>query len=96
MGLPARREYNTNILVPTSVHIPAPLLQAVDSHAKRLGVSRNRVIVGALERELARETAWSPGFFEALSPLARGDAEALDGMLATIRARRSSKAAPRL
>jgi hypothetical protein len=56
-----------NILVPTSVHIPKPLLVAVDRRARALKISRNRLIVQALERELAGGSDWSPGFFERLA-----------------------------
>jgi hypothetical protein len=82
--------------VPTSVHIPAALLDALDRHARRLGVSRNRVIVRALERELERGTGWSPGFFDALEAANPQDAGAVTQMLGDIRARRTSKAAPKL
>ena len=82
--------------MPTSVHIPAPLLEALDRHARRLGVSRNRVIVRALEREIATGTGWSPGFFAALADVEPGDAEAFDAAMAHVRKRRTSKAAPRL
>jgi predicted transcriptional regulator len=80
----------------TSVHIPKPLLEAVDRRARRLKLSRNRFIVKVLEKELERETHWSPGFFEKLADVAPGDAEAIDVMLAAIRKARTRKAAPPL
>ena len=36
----------------TSIHIPKPLLAAVDRKARTLKISRNRLIVRALEKEL--------------------------------------------
>jgi metal-responsive CopG/Arc/MetJ family transcriptional regulator len=36
--------------MPTTVHIPPTLLKSVDRRAKALGVSRNRIIVRALEQ----------------------------------------------
>lgn len=89
-------EYVTNILVPTSVHLPPSLLEALDRHARRLGVSRNRVIVRALERELAADTGWSEGFFDALASGDREERELADDMLREVTSRRTSKAAPKL
>lgn len=82
--------------MPTSIHIPEPLLAAVDEHARQLKMSRNRFIVRALEREVAGETTWSPGFFERLADVAPGDAAAVDEMEQAIRAARTGKPAPRL
>lgn len=82
--------------MPTSVHIPPRLLEALDRRAKRLGVSRNRLIVTALEHELARSTTWSPGFFEKLAAAGPRDAAALDEMMEAIRARRTRKGPPPL
>ena len=81
--------------MPTSVHIPRPLLEAVDKRARALRLSRNRLIVNALEKELRAATEWSPGFFERLA----ADDEvsrAVDDLLATVRAARRSKDPPRL
>lgn len=82
--------------MPTSVHIPKPLLEAVDRRARALKISRNRLIVKALERELGGETGWSPGFFDRLRAVDDGTAEAADELLAIVRAGRRSKAPPRL
>lgn len=79
----------------TSVHIPRPLLDAADRRARNLGVSRNRLIVRALERELAGGGDWSPSFFERLSATNAEIGHAADELLATIVAGRRSKA-PRL
>jgi predicted transcriptional regulator len=75
----------------TSVHIPRPLLAALDRRAKTLKVSRNRVIVEALERELTRGSQWSPGFFAELEAPQSGVAAAADEMLTAIRKHRVSK-----
>ena len=53
--------------MPTSLHLPKRLLEALDGRARRLGISRNRLIVGLLDRELGRETDWSPGFIQRLT-----------------------------
>jgi hypothetical protein len=52
--------------VPTTIHIPEPLLAEVDKRAKTLNLSRNRFIVDALQKALAAEPPWSPGFLDAL------------------------------
>jgi hypothetical protein len=67
------------------------LLDAVDRRARALRMSRNRLIVKALERELAEEAGWSAGFFEQLSPVDEATAGAVDEMLAAVRAGRRSK-----
>jgi len=82
--------------MPTSVHIPGPLLAAVDRRAKALKVSRNRVIVRALERELTAGTQWSPGFFSELEAPERGIGAAADEMLKAISKQRRSKKPVRL
>jgi predicted transcriptional regulator len=80
----------------TSVHIPKTLLEAVDRRAQALRISRNRLIVRALERELRGESGWSAGFFESLAAADQATADAADEMIAAIRAGRSSKKALRL
>lgn len=82
--------------MPTSIHIPKPLLAAVDRRAKALRISRNRLILKALERELTQGSDWSPGFFEQLSEVDEKTAAAVDEMLVTIRRTRRSKAPRRL
>jgi hypothetical protein len=76
----------------TSVHIPKPLLDAVDRKARALGLSRNRLVVRALEREVEAGLDWSPGFFDRLTPVDKATASAVDDMLTAIRASRRSKA----
>jgi hypothetical protein len=46
--------------VPTSVRIPKALLRAVDQRAGALKVSRNKLIVQSLEREVATGADWPP------------------------------------
>lgn len=75
----------------TSVHIPKPLLEAVDRRARALKISRNRLIVNALEREVAGRSGWSEGFFERLGEVDEATGLAAAEMLATIRASRRSK-----
>ncbi len=81
--------------MPTTVHIPKPLLTAVDRRARALRVSRNRLIIAALEREV-RGGDWSPGFFERLAKPDPRVASAVDEALAAIVAGRRSKAPPSL
>jgi hypothetical protein len=75
----------------TSVHIPKPLLEAVDRKARALKMSRDRLIVKALERELAPGADWSPGFFERLASVDSETVEAVDELLASVRKARTSK-----
>lgn len=77
--------------MPTSVHIPRQLLEAVDRKARAIGVSRNRLIVRALERELAPDAGWTPGFFDALSHVAAETARDVDALRDQIRKARRSK-----
>jgi hypothetical protein len=84
-----RHEYVNNILMPTSVHLPKPLLAAVDRRAKQLRISRNRLIVQVLERELQRD--WSPGFFDKLAGVDAETAEAFGHSMAAVTAARRSK-----
>ena len=77
--------------MPTTVHIPNRILANADRKARALGISRNRLIVRALERELADQSSWSPGFLEALRHVDAELTEAADEMLKDIRQRRRSK-----
>lgn len=78
----------------TTVHIPAKVLSAAQRRAKALGISRNRLIVQALERELERPSTWSPGFLETLRDVGPEDRAAVDDMVSEIRRRRRSKKPP--
>jgi metal-responsive CopG/Arc/MetJ family transcriptional regulator len=82
--------------MPTSVYLPKPLLDAVDKRARAMKVSRNRLIVRALERELSDDRDWSPHFFQRLEQTSAASATAVEQMLIHIRQSRRSKSAPRL
>lgn len=82
--------------MPTSVHIPKPLLEAVDRRARALRVSRNQLIIRALEREMTQGSEWSPGFFEELGAIDAKTSEAVDEMMEAVRAGRRSKPPRRL
>ena len=82
--------------MPTSVHIPKPLLVAVDRRARALKISRNRLIVQALEREVTEGSNWSPDFFGRLESTEADIEEAADEMLEAIRTQRRSKKPVRL
>lgn len=79
----------------TSVHIPKPLLAAVDRKARTLRISRNRLIIQALEHEV-EERGWSPGFFDQM----RGDDPATNEdfrrSMDVVAANRKSKRSPPL
>lgn len=77
--------------MPTTVHIPAVLLDEVDRRARALSVSRNRLIVRALEREVRSPAGWSPEFFDRLRDVDADTGAAVDDMLAVIRKGRRSK-----
>jgi hypothetical protein len=80
----------------TSIHIPKPLLEAMDRKARALKISRNRLIVRALERELKPGADWSPGFFQQLGTVDAETALAVDELLASVRQARKSKPPRRL
>jgi predicted transcriptional regulator len=82
--------------MPTSVHIPKLLLVAVDRRARALKVSRNRLIVQALEREVTEGSNWSPDFFSRLESAEPGVEVAAEEMLKAIHSQRRSKKPVRL
>lgn len=82
--------------MPTSIHIPRPLLDEVDRRARRLKMSRNRFIVRALEKEVSHERQWSPRFFEALAEVTPDDASAVDEMARSLAKHRTRKGPPKL
>ncbi len=82
----------TTIFMPTTVHIPDPLLKSVDRRAKALGISRNRLVVRALEQAVSVRSDWAPEF---LQQLRHGDPEtstAVDELLSAVTQARRSKA----
>lgn len=78
--------------MPTSVHIPKPLLDALDRRARALRVSRNRLIVRAIERELKQASEWSPELLALLNrPVDAETAAMVTETFAAVRANRRSK-----
>lgn len=76
--------------MPTTVHIPDTLLKAVDGRARALGVSRNRLIVRALEQAVNEHSTWTPDFLEQLRRVDKDTAAAVDDLLGAVtQARRS-------
>jgi predicted transcriptional regulator len=80
----------------TSVHLPKELLDAVDRKARALRISRNQLIVRALEREISAGSEWSPGFSERLAERDLDTAHDVDELLAAVLAARRSKPASSL
>lgn len=77
--------------MPTTVHIPAALLKSVDRRAKVLGVSRNRLIVRALEQAVSERSGWAPEFLEKLRKVDDETVAAVDDLLADVKQARRSK-----
>ncbi len=77
--------------MPTTVHIPAALLESVDRRARALGVSRNRLIVRALEEAVSARSGWAPEFLEKLRSVDQETATAVDELLAGVKQARRSK-----
>lgn len=82
--------------MPTSVHLPTELLEAVDKRARALRISRNQLVVRALEREVQGGNEWSPGFFELLADVTPEVEADVDALLEHVRKARSSKPARKL
>lgn len=85
-----------NIFMATSVHLPAALLEAVDRKARALRISRNQLVLRALEHDLQGGADWSPGFFARLSDVDSETAGDVDDLLQAVRKARKSKPARRL
>ena len=78
--------------MPTTIHIPADLLKSVDRRAKALGLSRNRLIIRALERAVSDRSSWAPEFLEQLRAVDQETTAAVDELLTDVRrARRSGR-----
>jgi metal-responsive CopG/Arc/MetJ family transcriptional regulator len=82
--------------MPTSVHLPRALLDAVDRKARALRISRNQLVVRALEHEIDGRADWSPGFFARLSDVDPSTAADVDALLEAVQKARRSKPARRL
>ena len=82
--------------MPTTVHIPAALLKSVDRRAKALGVSRNRLIVRALEQAVTERAGWAPEFLARLRDVDDDTVEAVDDLLEAVKQARRAKPARHL
>lgn len=82
--------------MPTTVHIPPRLLAALDRRAKALRVSRNRLVVRSVERELSDRSAWPKEFLARLRDTDAADASTVDDLVGCVKAARRSKAPVRL
>ena len=81
--------------MPTTIHIPDALLERVDTRAKTLGISRNRLILEALEEKLGARDEWAPELVQMLAdPVASAAGNELEESLAVVRSRRSSRRHP--
>jgi len=85
-----------SIVMPTSVHLPKPLLEAVDRRARALQISRNQLVVRALEREVGGGSDWSPGFLEQLGQVDPELSASVDELVRGVRSARRSKGPRRL
>ena len=77
--------------MPTTVHIPNPLLKSVDRRAKALGISRNRLVVRALEEAVSVRSGWAPEFLQRLRQADRDTSAAVDELLIAVTQARRSK-----
>jgi len=76
----------------TTVHIPDPLLKSVDRRARALGISRNRLVVRALEQAINVRSGWAPEFLQRLRDVDHETSTTVDELLAAVtRARRSKE-----
>jgi predicted transcriptional regulator len=82
--------------MPTTVHIPPALLRSVDRRAKALGLSRNRLIIRALERAVTERAEWAPEFLERLRDVDGDTVGAVDDLLDAVKQARRSKPAREL
>jgi hypothetical protein len=87
----AWRDVFVNIFMPTTVHIPDPLLKLVDRRAKALGISRNRLVVRALEQAVSVRSAWAPEFLDRLRNVDQETSAAAAELLAAVKQARRSK-----
>ena len=94
--VPALCDIFVNIFMPTTVHIPDPLLKSVDRRAKALGISRNRLVVRALEQAVRERSGWTPEFLERLRRVDSETSAAADQLLDAVKQARRSKDPPEL
>ena len=81
--------------MPTTIHIPDALLERVDTRAKTLGISRNRLILEALEDKLGARDEWAPELAAMLAePIDSAAGKELEESIAVVRGRRSSRKGP--
>jgi hypothetical protein len=80
--------------MPTTVHVPPALLKSVDQRAKALGLSRNRLIIRALERVVRDRTSWAPEFLDKLRQVDPIVVESVDQLVADVTSSRRSKRPP--
>jgi hypothetical protein len=73
------------------VHIPDPLLKSVDRRAKALGISRNRLVVRALEHAVSVRSGWAPEFLQRLRHVDPDTSAAVDELLIAVTQARRSK-----
>ena len=92
----ARTTILVTIVMATSVHLPKNLLEAVDRKARALHISRNRLVVQALERDLRGGSGWSPEFFDRLTDVDPNTSEDIEALLQTVLKSRKSKPARQL
>ena len=77
--------------MPTTVHLPDALLKSVDRRARALGVSRNRLIVRALEQAVSERSTWAPDFLDRPRRVDDETAAAVDDLLEMVQQSRRSK-----
>ena len=77
--------------MPTTVHVPPALLKSVDRRAKALGLSRNRLIVRALEHVVNERAGWAPEFLHQLRAADPRLTEAVDQLVNDVTSARRSK-----
>ena len=82
--------------MPTTVHVPPALLKSVDRRAKALGLSRNRLIIRALERLVSDRSGWAPEFLDKLRQVDPSVVKAVDQLLINVTSSRRSKRPPAL
>jgi predicted transcriptional regulator len=83
------------LFLATTIHVPKKLLARLDARAKALGVSRNRVILEAIEGAIMDRATWPPELVVPLAePLDPEAGRALEQSLQAVRRKRSSRRRP--